>query len=211
MLRFKLANGGTIASCKQPLQNKDFDRIEISDNYDEWHDRHGSFYNYGGPPYGEIEVNVKLSNPSTHTIRKSYCKNFEARPRLQFGPVMNGNVGGSNGNKRAYGNDYIALSELNYGEIVEYDFTPILASFRPHYSHTINPFDTNWYNSDSDIPEDQSLEPFENYWGRYYEVYYELHFVGTPHNKTVMTNRLHYGGGGRKMIALEHSIDYHIY
>lgn len=210
-MRFRLANGNVVASTKQPLQNKDFDRIEISDDYEEWYDDNGTFDDYGGVPNNQITFNVKLYNPSTHTIRKSYCKTTSSRPILQFGPITDGNVGSCNCNKNAYGGNELVLSELSYGEVVDVDFTPNLAHFSPHYSHTVNPFDTNWYNSNLGIPEDQSLEPYENFWNDYYTIDYELHFIGTPHNKTVMTNRRHYGGGGRKMRIIEYEVTYYIH
>lgn len=59
MKRFKLANGGTIASCKQPLQNKDFDRIEIS-----------VITSYKGIDFNDFDV--FLFNPSTHMMRKQH-------------------------------------------------------------------------------------------------------------------------------------------
>lgn len=69
MKRFKLANGGTIASCKQPLQNKDFDRIEINDIA-----ANQARYTY---------FSISIINPSSHLIRKTFNREL----RLVVTPV----------------------------------------------------------------------------------------------------------------------------
>ena len=209
MLRFKLANGGTIASCKQPLQNKDFDRIEISDNYDEWYDNNGTFDDHGGPPDGDIIFNVKLYNPSTHTIRKSWCKNYDSRPIIQFGTCTYGDLGTSHGRKQAYGSN-IVLSELEVGDTLDINFRPDTL-FTTCRSHIVNPFSDNWYGEDTGIPEDQSLEPYENFYNDYFYVDYELHLVYPPRNKPAQENRYHYGGGFRKVRIVSYQVTYAIH
>ena len=57
-MRFKLANGGIIASSKQPLQKRDFDRIECEEC--EANQR------------AYTSIIVSIVNPSTHTLRKAH-------------------------------------------------------------------------------------------------------------------------------------------
>lgn len=60
-MKFKLANGNVVASCKQPVRFKDFDRLVV--DYIE------------GDTTSITDCSIKLYNPTTHTMRK--CHNGE--------------------------------------------------------------------------------------------------------------------------------------
>jgi len=142
-MKFKLANGGVIASTKQPLQNKNFDRIEISDDYD------GTALEDQGLGDGDVQFTVTLYNPSTRMIRKSYNRPFG----ISIGVETLGNTGGGYTTKHPYmGENFpqIALTNLNYGSIIEVYFYPRLAFSKSHYSHTVNPLTkaTGWTKGD---------------------------------------------------------------
>ena len=162
-MRFKLANGGVIASTKQPVQWRDFDRIEVSDNYAEYLSTHGTFEKVGHPPVdGEISITVNFYNPSTHTIRKSYGNGCYY---LSIGMYRYGNVGSSRLTDTQVDAE-IALQNINYGSAISEVVYPSLPYFSSNYTWLINPFDTNWYTSNNKgwLPDwDSSELPYKCY------------------------------------------------
>lgn len=144
-MKFKLANGNTIASTKQPIQWKDFDRIEVADNYRSyWLPIHGTFDEGGKPNDGDIKFTIKLYNPSTHMIRKShhYSNCYQIRLKTQ----IRGNDG-SRYNTTTYDgylSDQVQLHDLDYGDIWQGDFYPWVSFIEGNYSNLVNPFEANW-------------------------------------------------------------------
>lgn len=57
-MRWKLANGGVIASTKQPVKHRDFDRLVVN--------------SISGNETDITDVSIMLYNPSTHTRRKCH-------------------------------------------------------------------------------------------------------------------------------------------
>ena len=152
-MRWKLANGNVVASSKQPVQWKDFDRIEISDNYENYLDENGPLEESGLPATGDIELEVILYNPSTHTIRKSYHK-----PGVQIhaGPVRRfGTTGGRyTQNKPEFcRQDYRCVSHkynLDYGDTSYFYLYPIIISSESAWNREISPWNVGPYNYDHD-------------------------------------------------------------
>lgn len=162
-MRFKLANGNVIASTKQPVQWKDFDRIEIEDDYDGTALEDNMLYD------GDVEFTVRVYNPSTHTIRKSWT--LSSYYTLSIGTDTLGNTGSGYSKKDPYiggkGFPVLDLKRLNYGDITEGYFYPSLAYTKSRYSHTVNPFiHNNWTSGDL----------IENYVPQYWVQKYQVQF-----------------------------------
>lgn len=164
-MRWKLASGGVVASTKQPLQNKDFDRVVITDNSSSY----GTFEDSGIPDVNnedDIEFTVTLYNPSSHMIRKSHNGNIE----FMFGPKLLGNTGNSNGAKKNWKNPYTGtaypddktfsvVNNIEVGDVIELTFHPYIYEISVYYTHTVNPFEYYWNDNHID------LNAFENdYW-----------------------------------------------
>lgn len=155
-MRFKLANGGVVASMKQPLQDKDFDKITISNNYEDWYEENGTFVEYGGV-IPNLTFTVQYSNPSTHLIRKS---SHYASVTLALGVESLGKKGHKFSGYNPYELFRVNLSDLDYGDHLTFTTTDVIPSrgFDKNYTHTVNPFADNWGYSTKD-----GNEPFENY------------------------------------------------
>ena len=146
-MRWKLANGGIVGTTKQPLQWKDFDRIVITDDSSQW----GTFEDDGIPGPGDIEFTVKLYNPSTHTIRKSY-HTFNTL-NLFFETVAFGNDGSRFTNVTSDDNgrieDAVALQGLDYGDVFTWYVYPEPAILNGHWSQRVTPWNIErWGGSD---------------------------------------------------------------
>ena len=166
-----------VASTKQPLQWKNFDRIEISDDYESYLDTYGTFEENGGPPEtGDIEFTITFYNPSTHTIRKSFNPNHSYVITMGTDTLGNTGSGWSKKDPYIYQGASLTLNNLDYGDVREIYCTPSLVNIDSHYSHTVNPFEQNWYSDDNDVPEDRSLLPYENYDHDTYTYKYEVQF-----------------------------------
>lgn len=158
-MRWKLASGGVVASTKQPLQNKDFDRVVITDNSSSY----GTFEDSGIPNNRDIKFTVTLYNPSSRMIRKSHNGNIE----FMFGPKLLGNSGSS---KKNWKNPYIGtqwpddksfsiINNLESGDVIELTFYPYIHKISVYYTHTVNPFKYFWDKND------EGLDAFKHdYW-----------------------------------------------
>ena len=207
-MRWKLANGGVVGTTKQPIQWRDFDRIEISDNYASWVEDYGTFEDNGGPiENGDLEITIKFYNPSTRTIRKS------RQPHRGFSITVGtdtlGNRGSGYSNKDPYFSErYFEwyLQNLSYGYSGENYFYPFVTNISDSYSHTVNPFENNWYGQFA--PIDHGLQPYENYNHSTYEYYYEVQF----RRNSPIGGRNHGGRSDlRKVLKrIEYSITYAI-
>ena len=86
-MRWKLASGGVVATTKQPLQNKDFDRIEIVDSsYDD--DFLFDFeYNKSRETnqYLHLSFTVNIINPSSRIKQRSHIKRIN--PDKEHRPI----------------------------------------------------------------------------------------------------------------------------
>ena len=103
-MRWKLANGGVIASSKQPLQHKDFDKLVV--DYIECDE------------YGLTDQSIRLLNPSTNVIRK--CHNGELY--VSITPVSR--AGGQAFYRQLPVNYYKIVAELENGwNDLSYSFT----------------------------------------------------------------------------------------
>ena len=88
-MKFKLANGNVVASCKQPLLKKDFDRLEITGyDYDgtrleDLSGESGSGYIPSHTTNWElgVEFEVDVINPSSRMIQRSYASN-NRKPKI---------------------------------------------------------------------------------------------------------------------------------
>ena len=76
-MRWKLANGGVIASTKQPINGRDFNRLElVSVDYTEDESLEEAFPDQTPKSketnWRDLEFTVRLYNPSTHIIQLSH-------------------------------------------------------------------------------------------------------------------------------------------
>ena len=147
-MRWKLANGGVVASTKQPIKWRDFDRIVITDDSASW-----IFEDEGVPYGGDIVFTIRLYNPSTHTIKKSFhSRNTLA---LYFETIAFGNDGSRfvsvddkedlNGKIQSS----IRLCNLDYGDVFTWNITPDPAIVNGHWSQMVTPWNIGvWGGSD---------------------------------------------------------------
>ena len=193
-MKFKLANGNVVASTKQPVQWKDFDRIEVTDDYESsWLPEYGTFDEGGRPDNGDLEFTVKLYNPSTHMIRKSHHYNncYQIRLKTQ--------IRGSDGNRYnntkndGYMSGQDRLYQLDYGDVWEGYFYPSLEHISKNWSHLVNPFKENWGYSYQD--------PIDNYIPDTFEYNYLVQLIGprvggqgygTPNNGIQSDKKIRY-------------------
>lgn len=161
-MRWKLASGGIVASTKQPLQNKDFDKIIITTNYDDWYEENGTFVEAGGI-LSSLSVYIRFQNPSSHTIRKSYHE--ACGVRLAFGTECVGNIGNKFSSYDPYENHSWTLRDLNPGDCIDLSCQiPPTWGFDRNYTHTINPLTSNWGPKIwSEDPDYAGLQPYQKY------------------------------------------------
>ena len=176
-MRFKLANGGVIASTKQPIQWRDFDRIEVSDNYAKYLATHGTFEKVGHPPVdGEISITVNFYNPSTHTIRKSYGNRCYC---LSIGMYRYGHFGSMRLTDTQV-DTAIALQNINYGSVINRVAYLSSPYFNSNYTWLINPFNQNWYTTKNKewLPDWNSREPaYKRYQPNTFTCIYNVNFL----------------------------------
>lgn len=154
---WKLANGNVIASTKQPLQNKDFDRLTInaySGSYVSSDCIEDDFYykpnptGTNGPSQSEFEVS--LFNPSSRTIYKSNCK---IKPTI-------GIINNSRRKKaEASSETFIRLDDLQPGENTFYVIPQILANTD---CHTWTGFGSSAQHNESIYAENLGPSWYEN-------------------------------------------------
>ena len=209
-MRWKLACGGVVGTTKQPLQYKDFDKIEISDNYADFLADNGTIRSMGRlPDPSEISINVRFSNPSTHTIRKS---SYNQTPYLSVGVYRPGNWCSARYTDSELNADCeVYLSNLNYGSVITQACHPPIESFNDCYTWLINPLHNNWFRNDGQkdwLPT--SGKPWNNYWGHYYSQTYYIKFITVPHSGKQPGDKPH---TSRRSIAkiITYNIDYKVY
>lgn len=98
------------------------------------------------------------------------------------------------------------LQNLSYGYSGENYFYPFVTNISDSYSHTVNPFENNWYGRLA--PIDPGLQPYENYDYNTYEYFYEVQF----RRNSPIGGRNHRGHSDLKKVLkrIEYSITYAI-
>ena len=147
-MKFRLANGNVKASTKQPIQWRDFDRIVIRDNYQDYLSEHGTLEQSGLLAKGDLELEVALYNPSTHTIRKSY---HGPGVQMHAGPVRKfGRAGGrhTENNPEFAQQGYRCVGHiynLNYGDTSYLYLYPIIINGRSNWNREVSPWSIGPY------------------------------------------------------------------